>query len=224
MYGLIITIVIFVCSNMIGSVMRTNEGFITRSFVTHTSMFILSLLAIYVMKKSVQFHISAPKIKTIFKPIIYGILATIVVNGIITIITKILGMPVEQNKVTASMTPLQVFLFVFVLASIAEELLFRGFLQDLLSPLTSKKFKLLNREISLPVLISAVTFGLSHLILILTGAHFLFLLKTILFTMVLGLIAGYYQGKYNNHVYAVIVHMSANLMGLLGSMAVYMSP
>jgi membrane protease YdiL (CAAX protease family) len=35
---------------------------------------------------------------------------------------------------------------------------------------------------------------------------------------VLGLIAGYYQEKYDNNAYAIIVHMSGNLMGLIGAL------
>lgn len=199
------------------TVVKVNGGFVPTSFITHVTMFTLSLLVIYWMRENVNFRIAVPGIKKIFKPILYGILATIVVNGAMTIITKMIGAPVEQNKVTADMSPVQVFLFVFILASIAEELLFRGFLQNLLTPLKVKRMRLLKREISLPVFISAAAFGLAHLILIFTGVHFLFLLKIVLFTMVLGLVAGYYQEKYNNHAYAVIVHMSANLLALLGA-------
>jgi len=43
----------------------------------------------------------------------------------------------------------------------------------------------------------------------------LFLIRMVLFTSVVGLIAGYYQEKYDNHAYAIMVHMAGNLMGLI---------
>ena len=67
------------------------------------------------------------------------------------------------------MSPLQVFIFVFIYASIAEEILFRGFLMNILKPLKIKGISILKRKISVPVIISAFAFGLGHLILITTG-------------------------------------------------------
>lgn len=33
----------------------------------------------------------------------------------------------------------------------------------------------------------------------------------------LGIVAGYYQEKYENNFYAIIVHMAGNLMGVIGA-------
>lgn len=41
------------------------------------------------------------------------------------------------------------------------------------------------------------------------------MIRMLVFTFVLGLIAGYYQEKYDNHAFAIIVHMAGNLMGLV---------
>lgn len=65
------------------------------------------------------------------------------------------------------------------------------------------------------MLISALAFGFAHLILIALGVGALFLIRMVLFTSVVGLIAGYYQEKYDNHAYAIMVHMAGNLMGLI---------
>ena len=108
-----------------------------------------------------------------------------------------------------------VFLFTFILASVAEEFLFRGFLQNYLKPFSDKGFKLFRRRISLPVLVSAVAFSLAHLILLVSGVEALFMIRMLVFTFALGLIAGYYQEKYDNHAFAIIVHMAGNLMGLV---------
>jgi hypothetical protein len=80
-------------------------------------------------------------------------------------------------------------------------------------------------RLSLPVIISAVAFGLVHLILISTGVNYLFLIRVVLFTFILGLAAGYYQEKYeNNTSYAIIVHMGGNLFGILGALLMNIQP
>lgn len=100
----------------------------------------------------------------------------------------------------------------------AEESLFRGLLQNYLKPLSDKGFILFRRRISLPVLISALAFSLAHLILIVSGVGILFLVRILVFTFALGLIASYYQEKHNNHIFAILVHMAGNLMGLISAM------
>ena len=134
------------------------------------------------------------------------------------VLTKILGGEVESHFALEVMSPLQVFLFIFIYASVAEEVLFRGFLQNILKPLKNKGIKLFKRHISVPVMISAVAFSLAHLTLIASGANNFFIVRILIFTAVLGLIAGYYQEKYENNAYAIIVHMGGNFMGLIAAL------
>ena len=113
------------------------------------------------------------------------------------------------------MSPVQVLFFMFFYASVAEEILFRGFLLNLLKPLKKRGISLFNRRISLSVIISALAFGLAHLILITAGIDALFLVRVVLFTFTLGLVAGYYQEKYDNTAYAIIVHMAGNSVAVI---------
>lgn len=69
----------------------------------------------------------------------------------------------------------------------------------------------------MPVWVSAITFGLAHLILFATGASALFVFRIVVFTTLLGLVAGYYQEKHDNHAFAIIVHIAGNLMGLVAA-------
>ncbi|MCK5170180.1 MAG: CPBP family intramembrane metalloprotease, partial [Bacteroidales bacterium] len=135
----------------------------------------------------------------------------------ITVVTKVAGGELEEHPAFSVMNPLQIFIFVFIFASIAEEVLFRGFLLNLLKPLNTKGITIFKRKISLPVILSAIAFGLSHLILIASGVGFLFLFKIVLFTTCLGLVAGYYQEKYDNNAYAIIVHMAGNSFGVVAA-------
>lgn len=222
LYGLIITIAIFTVSIFTGRKLDLNIDFIPNSFLTHSSILLLSIFVIYGFKKYVDYKFSLPPFKKIFKPILLGILATIIVNISMAILTKAFDYNVEPHPLLTKMTPLQTFIFIFIYASISEELLFRGFLLNILKPLHVKGINILKRRISIPVIISAIAFGLGHLILITTGIGGLFLLRVVLFTTILGLIAGYYQEKYENNVFAIIVHMAGNLMAIIGS--VMMSP
>lgn len=117
---------------------------------------------------------------------------------------------------TSKMSIMQIFIFVFIYASIAEEMLYRGFLQNILHPLKKIGIRFLKRKISLPVLIAAFMFGLSHLILLSSGKSVFFVLGIVISSSILGTIAGYYQEKHNNTAYSILVHMSGNLVGLIG--------
>ncbi len=217
-YGILLTIVVFAISTVLGRTLNLNIGFIPFSFITHSLMLILSVSLIYGLKKYVNYKISFPRFKEVLKPILFGLITTIIINIFMTIIITALGEEIENHIVLTKMSPTQIFVFVFIYASIAEELLFRGFLMNILKPLKSKGLTIFKRNISLPVIISGVAFGFGHLILITTGASIFFLIRVVVFTTTLGLIAGYYQEKYDNNAFAIIVHMSGNIPPVISSL------
>ena len=156
-----------------------------------------------------------PKLEQILKPILFGFLCAVVINVVLSIVTVIVTGSVQKHPLLGNTTFLKNFLSVFNLASIGEEFLFRGFFQNYLKPLSVWGFKIFKRRISLPVLISALTFSAAHLILLASGVDTMFIIRILVFTFVLGLIAGYYQEKHDNHIFAILVHMAGNLMGLI---------
>ncbi len=217
--GLSISIIIFLFAAFFGVKIDTGIPFISRSFGTHTTMLFLAILAILLLQKHVRFKIAFPNFKKSLRPILFGILTSIIVMFTLTILTKLLGFDSnEVHPVFKEMDPLQIFVFVFFYASIAEEVLFRGFLMNILHPLKDKGIMLFKRKISFPVIIAAIAFGLGHLIVIRSGVGIPFVFKIVTFTTILGLVAGYYQEKYNNHAYAIIVHMAGNIMGVIGAL------
>lgn len=159
-----------------------------------------------------------PQFKQTLRPLLFGFLTAVVVNITLGIITVIISGSAEKHPGVANASLLQFLVFDMILATVAEESLFRGFLQNYLRPLSDKGFTLFHKRISLPVLISALAFSLAHLILIVSGVGILFLVRILAFTFVLGIIAGYYQEKHNNHIFAILVHMAGNLMGLISVM------
>jgi membrane protease YdiL (CAAX protease family) len=83
--------------------------------------------------------------------------------------------------------------------------------------LKDKGFNLFGLRITFPVLMSAIAFSMAHLILLASGASGLFVTRVLVFTFVLGLIAGYYQEKHDNIAYAILVHAAGNILGLMST-------
>lgn len=216
-YGFGLTVLIYLLAIAIGKNVHLNNEFIVDSVVFQSCILLASISAIFLLKNSVNYRIAWPRIRHILKPIVFAIGATVVISILTAVATKLLGQKPEGHPLLLEMSPLQVFIFVFIYASIAEELLFRGFLMNIMSPLKEMGITLFKRKISLPVIVSAVLFGLAHLILIVSGAELFFLIRVVLFATILGLLAGYYQEKYTNNAYAIIVHMSANSLAVLAS-------
>jgi len=215
-YGLLLTIIVFLLVSFVGEKIKLSFQLV--SFVTDSAMLILAIVLICYFRKYVNFKIALPKFKTIWKPILLGIFVPVIVSFLFEIIGNLLGFKSESHPALVLMSPLQVFLLVFILASVAEEVLFRGFLQNILKPLQVKGIKIFKRHISVPVIISALAFSLAHLGLMKTDVGAFFIVSTLIFTFTLGLIAGYYQEKYDNNAYAILVHMGGNFIGLMGSL------
>lgn len=216
--GLVITLAIFTLATVAGKYFTLESSFFPNSFITHTVMLVLTVAVIFGLKKYVPFRMAMPWPTSIWKPALFGFLSAVIVNILLAVITVLAGGNVEAHPLVEASTPLQTFLFIFIYASIAEELLLRGFLQNMLSPLHDRGIRFFKVRLSLPVILSAVVFGLIHLVLLTSGAGGFLVVRVVIFTTILGLFAGYYQEKYNNFSYAVIVHMAGNLMGLVGAL------
>jgi membrane protease YdiL (CAAX protease family) len=217
--GILITILIFLISIAITKVIKVPIGFIPSGFMTNSMELILTGISIYYFQSKglLTFKIKPIKIKIFFIVILTSIIAFVVVNFLTMIIYKICHIsPQEQFNPFLRISPWQHFIFVLIYASIAEEILFRGFLLNMLSSLTTKGINLFKIRLSFPVIISGALFGLVHLVLLSTGASIAFVLKIVFLTMTLGSIAGYFQEKYeNNTTLGIIAHMTINAIGLI---------
>ncbi len=217
-YGLSLTLLIFALATYVGWKWAWHTTIIPTSFVTHSLMLVFSIALILALRKQVDYKCSLPRFKQTLKPFLFGVLTAVVVNVPLAIISRLFGNGAEVHPALTTMTPLQVFLFIFIYASVAEEFLFRGFLLNILKPLQTKWFCFFRRKITLSVCVSAVVFGWAHLILFTSGANAFFVFRIVMFTTILGLVAGYYQEKYDNHIFAIIVHIAGNLMAVAGSL------
>jgi membrane protease YdiL (CAAX protease family) len=220
LFGLLMTIIIFLISIAIGKFVSIPIQFIPSSFLTNSMELILSGILIYILQSKgiMTFKLKQIRLKIFFKAFLTSVIAFVIVS-IITIITfKIFNISL-QEKINPFLkyTPYQYIIFVFIYASIAEELLFRGFLLNILEPYSAIGIKIFKIKISVPVMISGALFGLAHLTLLSTGVSVAFVLKIVFLSTSFGLVAGYFQEKYdNNTLVPIIVHMTVNGFGLIG--------
>ena len=213
--GLLLTFSVCIVAVVLRNVVKLDSGFFPSFALSGFIILVLAIVLIVAFRKQLDYRIAVPKFNQIWKPILFGLLTTLVLNLLTGIITTALHGRIEGHPALRNTTVLQFLLFTFILAPVAEEHLFRGFLQNYLKPLGNKGITVFHRRISLPVLIAALAFSLSHLGLLASGVGTAFMIRTALFTFVLGTIAGYYQEKYNNIVPAILVHMAGNLLGML---------
>lgn len=217
--GIIVAILIAYVASTYGDLINLKIDFIPHSFGLHTILFLLSIIAIYLFKKNVSYRIELPKFKTLLKPIGFGLLVSIL-SAMIMSITLIISsgdISPEIKMPTSNLSILQIIIFVFLYASIAEEMLFRGFLLNILKPLKKKGISVFKRKVSFAVIVSAIMFGLFHIIPFNSDNSIIFTAGMLIAPSLLGIVAGYYQEKYNNNAYAIIVHMAGNLMGIIGT-------
>lgn len=108
---------------------------------------------------------------------------------------------------------IQVVVSIWVYASIYEEVVARGLLQSFLGPLTKYGFTITGWRISLPVLVSALFFALSHMALLTMGADAYYVIYIVIFAFIVGLMAAYFREKSESLMPAIVIHMLANIGG-----------
>lgn len=222
--GIFLSAIIFIIAVFAPRIIEINSDFIPKTFFTHSIMLTFSLIAIYIFTKNGTFKFKIQKVRFKFylKGIITAILGIIIANIIAVIILKTLGFNIDPSgngyTPTAGMNSKQLFIFVFLYASISEELFFRGFIQNYFETFKSKGIRLSKKIfISMPVLLSGVLFGLAHLISMVSGSSGPVAFRTVIFATTLGLIAGYFQEKHNSILPAIVIHMTGNLPILIMS-------
>lgn len=207
--GIVLTFFVLMLSSGFEIFMDSNFKTITQGISSQIAILLLSGLLIYFFthKKYIEFIVKKTLIKQLFLPL----LLTLILALFTTLINT------DAHPVADSMSFIQIFFIVVLLASLSEELLFRGFLLNMISSLKIYRLKIYHLEISLSVIISALIFGIIHFGLLSVGMAFASVFKIVIFAFILGIIAGYFQEKHKNFIFPLLIHMTANLMGLLFS-------
>ncbi len=176
--------------------------------LTHSIMWILSLVVIGLLSRGSLASYGLTKGD-------FQLTGGIFLWAIPTAILSTLGFIASRSGVKVrgglGYSPLQTVIFVWIYASISEEIFTRGLLQSYLIPLSNYGINLSQKlRLSLPVIFSGLYFGMMHIVAIKRMGP-----PVILLTTLLGLIAGYYREKTKSLIPAMIIHALFNIGGSL---------
>jgi membrane protease YdiL (CAAX protease family) len=194
-------------SDRLPSAVRSQSWF--EGFLSHTTMWMISLILILIVSKGKLRSFGFCRVKN-YK------MARIVIPGTVVGVALAIVLHLFPEGSSASQPEysfVQTVIFVWLYASISEELLTRGLIQSFLTPLTEYGVTVFGVRISLPVLSGALFFGLMHAALLTTGMALFPVISTVAFAALLGLIAGYHREQTGSLIPAIIVHAFGNIGG-----------
>jgi membrane protease YdiL (CAAX protease family) len=222
--GIVLTAIIYFSGVTLSRIISIPVDFVPNLFVIHSTMLLLSIVAIMLLKQKsfFTFHFKKVRFKYYFYGILIGLAGFIIANILATAILSLLGKGIDPggngHVGVSGMDSIQIFIFIFIYASISEEFLFRGFTQNFLNPLNHIRLTISKSVyITLPVILSGILFGLGHLILLSTETSGPLIFRIVLMTTIVGTIAGYFQEKHQNILPAIVIHMAVNLPALIMS-------
>ena len=183
--------------------------FLPTSFVTHTVMFVLSIATMWLLSKGRLDLYGITRGTYKFSPrIVMWVLPT----AVLSLASSIASQGGQGTGFPIELTKCQIVVFVWVYASICEEVLTRGLLQTLLGG-NSRVGAGDPRKLSMPVIVSALFFGAMHLVLVKSMG--LAAVPIILVVVFLGLVAARYRERTGSLLPAIIVHALFNIGGTL---------
>ena len=175
---------------------------------THIAMIVFSILLILIINKgNLKEYGFVWNTKFSWGRIV---LLSLLIGMIPSIISK-LFLEIEVKNPAEGFTLIEKIIFIWIWASICEEILTRGLIQGFLSPYKNIGINFFNKKISLPVIIGAIFFGTMHLMLLNIGVDFFSVFIIAIFGVILGLIAGYQKEKTDSLIPAIIVHVCFNI-------------
>jgi membrane protease YdiL (CAAX protease family) len=188
---------------------------VTGGDINQLTFLITSLILIIILGKGnlSAFGFKPAHIKQLIAPVLISIPAELIMMVIMIISVMLSGiMPTGEKHPGMEGGMLKTIISVIIVASICEEIFYRGLLQSLLEPLRRYGFKFVRVHISVPVIVCGVGFGLGHLCLLGSMSRVV-VINIVLSSTLLGLIAGYYREKTGSLIPAVAVHMTFNIVG-----------
>jgi len=203
---IIVALLLGLCVLLLSSMLTSLSGV---SLLMHTGMFFFSFLLILVLSRG---RISSYGFKLtenlrLRETILVGFIAGFIITGIALLL------PVKAPPGVENFSFLQIVIFIWISASIGEEVLTRGLIFGYLTPLKPYGFLISKWRISLPVLVAALFFGAMHLGLITAGLDIFSVSVIAISGFLLGIIAGFYREKTESIIPAIIIHMLFNISG-----------
>lgn len=227
--AIVLGILILTIASNIAGIFSALSPHITESFtwlsaaLQSVSMLILSLLIIFLISKGnlSLFGFTTGQNVRYLRVIVVSVIASTIVIIVTSIIATLLQRlyPIAGEEHFASTYSFaEIVIFVWILASISEEVFVRGLLQGYLMPLKRYGFTLAKKYMSLPIVICALFFGAMHFMLLTTGMNIFMVGAVFVSTSVLGLIAGYYREQTTSLIPAIVAHVIFNIVGTVLSL------
>lgn len=184
-------------------------SFFPSSFVTHSVMLGLSIAVIWLLSRGQLRLYGLTRGTYKFSP---RILLWILPTAVLSIASTVAPSGAQNTGGPGELTKLQIVVFIWIYASICEELLTRGLLQTLLSG-SPRAGSEAPRRLSMPVVVSALFFGAMHIVLVESMGPAA--VPAILLAVFLGLVAARYRERTGSLLPAIIVHGLFNIGGML---------
>jgi membrane protease YdiL (CAAX protease family) len=187
------------------------DGWVPSSFVTHTSMWGISVLLISILTRGNFGRYGFTRGTYRFTPKIF---LWVIPTSVLSVMGYLASRWVEAVPELTEFSYLQDVLFIWAYASISEEIFTRGLLLGFLSDLRAYGINLLGRwRLSAPVLFSAFYFGGMHVVL--RGTMGSGVVSVIVLATLLGMVTGYYRERTGSLIPAIIIHVLFNIGGML---------
>jgi membrane protease YdiL (CAAX protease family) len=187
------------------------EGFVPASFVTHSAMLGLSLVIMWKVSRGRLAEFGFTRGTYRFRA---RILLWVLPTAVLSLIAVLASGPGEAREAVVEGSRLRLVLFVWIYASVCEEVLTRGLLQTMITPAAGLAGKATHkrRRLSLPVVVSGLFFGAMHLVLINSMGPAA--VGPIVFATLLGFLAAWYRETTGSLIPAIIVHALFNVGGM----------
>jgi len=184
------------------------DGFVPGSFATHSFMLAASLLIIWLWRGKGLADFGLTRGRYRFSP---RILVWVLPTAVLSLMSALAPRLGEPDSVVAGRTELQLVVFVWIYASVCEEVLTRGLLQSIIGGWGIASGGA--ARFSVPVLVSGLFFGAMHLVLVKSmGAT---AVVPIVLATLLGFLAARYRESTGSIIPAIIVHALFNVGGML---------
>jgi len=205
--GLILTVVLLICWSLSSRLLLHDFSKTTQVLVSRITFWLYTgIICLYAIREEKQSFLLWPdksySVGHYILHIILIFLAITLIGGLGYLVLKSFGLlKVSDDIIWMRKVNAPIKLFGVFTAGVAEELIFRGYMMTRLSLLFKNKH--------LPIFISAIIFGVAHIVY---GT-----LANILFPTIIGIVFGYHYYKYRNIKMLMICHFLIDLNALFNT-------
>jgi membrane protease YdiL (CAAX protease family) len=217
--GLLLAILVaglsMVLISTVGAMGRASDsGSFSAGVKMQAAMLVVSLIFILALSRGrpSRYGFRIPTGAQVKAALVFGSIVAVITHVVVALVWRLLP-PSSGHPAAAGLSFLQIVVTVWIVASICEEVFYRGLIQSFLAPLGSYGLKVFGVRLSLPVIVAALLFGFMHMMLLTMGADTYLVGGIVGTAIVVGLTAGYHREKSGSLIPAILIHMLFNAYG-----------